>query len=132
MNFLPKIKKCPNCETFNFFKVNGIAYENEFQALKNWTLKSKILCRKCKIEVGFFINNHDKKEKFIWMDLVRCEETYSEELTKLQKNKEKYKEKNKKKEFEKTIKEIKNIQNKIRLDQVKLKIKAKIENRLLI
>ena len=82
--------------------------------------------------MGFFINNHDKKEKFIWMDLVRCEETYSEELTKLQKNKEKYKEKNKKKEFEKTIKEIQSIQNKIRLDQVKLKIKAKIENRLLI
>ena len=131
MNLLPKIKKCPHCETFNFLRVNGIIYDNEFQTLKDWTLKSKILCRKCKIEVGLFINNHDKKEKFIWMDFVRCEEVYLKKLDKLQKNKDKYKVKNKKKEFEKTIREIQSIQNQIRLDQVKLKIKTKIENRLL-
>ena len=133
MNFLPKIKKCPNCETFNFFKVNGIAYENEFQALKNWTLKSKIDCRKCKIEIGLFINNDENtREKFIWMDFVRCEENYLKKLNKLQKNKDKYRENNKEKEFAKTIKEIQNIQNQIRLDQIKLKIKVKIENRLLV
>ena len=59
MNLLPKIKKCPHCETLNFVRINGIIYDNEFQTLKDWTLKSKILCRKCKIEVGLFINNHD-------------------------------------------------------------------------
>ena len=129
MNLLPKIKKCPHCETFNFLRINGIAYDNEFQTLKNWTLKSKILCRKCKIEVGCFINNHDKKEKFIWMDLVRCEETYSEELTKLQKNKEKYKEKNKELKYTKTIKEIEDVLNQMRLDQIKIKVKARIQNK---
>ena len=129
MNLLPKIKRCPHCETLNFIRINGIIYENEFQTLKDWTLKNKILCRKCKIEVGFFINNHDKAEKFIWMDLVRCEETYLKKLAKLQKNKDKYREKNKEKELIKTMKEIQDIQNLIRLNQIKLKVKAKIQNR---
>ena len=66
------------------------------------------------------------------MDFVRCEEIYLKKLNKLQKNKDKYKENNKEKEFIKTIKEIQNIQNQIRLEQVKLKVKTKIENRLLI
>ena len=132
MNILPKIKKCPHCETFIFVRINGIAYENEFQTLKNWTLKRKILCRRCRIELGLFINNNDKKEKFIWMDFVRCEESYSKKLEKLQKNKDKYEENNKKKEFFKTIKEIQDVQNQVRLDQVKLKIKAKIESKVFI
>ena len=63
------------------------------------------------------------------MDFIRCEETYLKKLAKLQKNKDKYKENNKDKEFMKTIKEIQTIQNQIRLNQVKLKVKAKIENR---
>ena len=44
MNLLPKIKRCPHCETLNFIRINGIIYENEFQTLKDWTLKNKILC----------------------------------------------------------------------------------------
>ena len=129
MNLLPKIKKCPQCETFNFLRINGISYDNEFQTLKNWTLKSKILCRKCKIELGLFIDNHEKKEKLVWMDFVRCEETYLKKLDKLQKSKDKYREKNKEKEFMKVIKEIQDIQNQIRLDQIKLKVKSKIQSR---
>ena len=130
MLFLPKIKKCPHCGTFNFVRINGISYNNEFQNLKDWELKSKICCRKCQIEVGLFINIHDKKkEKFIWMDFIRCEETYLKKLSKLQKNKDKYKEKNKEKEYQKIIGEIQSIQNKIRLDQVKIRIKAKIQNK---
>ena len=131
MYLLPKIKQCPQCETFNFVRINGITYNNNFQNLKNWTLKNKTHCRKCKIELGLFINNHDKKEKFIWMDFFRCEEVYLKRLGKLQQNKLKYEETNKRKEFLKTIKEIQDIQNQIRLDQVKLKIKTKIENRML-
>ena len=132
MNILPKLKKCPNCETINFFRINGITYDNELQTLKDWTLKSKINCRKCKIEIGLFVNNEDKKVKPIWIDFIKCEETHLKKLNILQKNKDKYIEKNKEKEFNKTIKEIQNIQNQIRLDQVKLKIKTKIEHRLSI
>ena len=129
MNLLPKIKRCPQCETYNFLRINGITYDNEFQTLKDWTLKSKTICRKCKIELGLFINNHEKKEKFIWMDFVRCEESYLKKLDKLQKNKDKYREKNKEKELIKVMKEIQDIQNQIRLEQVKLKVKSKIQNR---
>jgi hypothetical protein len=132
MNILPKLKKCPNCETINFFRINGIVYENIFQTLKGWTLKSKINCRKCKIKIGFFVNNEDKKVKSIWIDFIQCEEVHLKKLSKLQKNKTKYRENNKEKEFVRTIKEIQDIQNQIRLNQVKLKIKAKIENRLAI
>tara|TARA_B110000438_G_C15612840_1_gene562977 strand:+ start:181 stop:579 length:399 start_codon:yes stop_codon:yes gene_type:complete len=132
MNILPKLKQCPNCETINFFRINGIVYKNEFQTLKDWTLKSQIKCRKCKIKLGLFINNEDKRIKSIWIDFIQCEEIHLKKLCKLQKNKFKYRELNKEKEFAKTIKEIQNIQNLIRLNQVKLKIKAKIENRLSI
>ena len=83
MNLLPKIKKCPHCETLNFVRINGIIYDNEFQTLKDWTLKSKILCRKCKIEVGLFINNHDSyfinvkvSVYFIFFDLQKRFNTY--------------------------------------------------------
>ena len=130
MNILPHLKKCPNCETINFFRVNGIIYDNELETLKDWTLKSKIKCRKCKITIGLFVNNEDKKAKSIWIDFIKCEETHLKKLSKLQKNKDKYRKDNKEKEFKKTIKEIQNVQNQIRLDQIKLKIKAKIENRL--
>tara|TARA_B110000438_G_C15654028_1_gene580851 strand:- start:444 stop:842 length:399 start_codon:yes stop_codon:yes gene_type:complete len=132
MNILPHLKKCPNCETINFFRVNGIIYDNELETLKDWTLKSKIKCRKCKITIGLFVNNEDKKAKSIWIDFIKCEETHLKKLSKLQKNKDKYRKDNKEKEFKKTIKEIQNVQNQIRLDQIKLKIKAKIENRLSI
>ena len=132
INLLPKIKACPNCETLNFLRINGIVYENEFQTLKNWTLKNKTNCRKCKIELGLFISNDDKKAKFIWLDFIRCEESYLKKLNKLQKTKDKYEENNEEKEFKKTVKQIQSIQNQIRLQQIKLKIKAKIENRLLI
>ena len=133
MSLLPKIKKCPHCRAFNLVRINGITYNNEFQILKDWQLKSKIYCRRCKIEVGLFTNTRDKKkEKFIWMDFIRCEETYLKKLTRLEKNKIKYEENDKRKEYLRTIKQIQDIQNEIRLDQIKLKIKIKIQNRLII
>ena len=128
MNILPKIKKCPNCKRFNFFRLDLAIYENHFIALKNWSLKKIISCKKCRIEIGLFINEHTQDEKFIWMDFIRCEENYFHKLEKLQKSKEKYKDKNKEKEFLRTIKQIQDIQNQIRLDQTKIKVKAKIQN----
>ena len=128
MSFLPRIKRCPNCASINLLKINGIAYENEFQTLKDWTLKKKTNCRKCKIEIGLFINHQNKEEKIVWLDIIKCEEPYVKKLNKLQKNKDKYKEKGKEKECLKVIKDIQTIQNKIRLDQVKVKVKLKIQN----
>ena len=129
MNFLPKIKRCPNCYSVNILKINGVSYDNNFKSLSDWTLKKKFNCRKCKINLGLFINNLNKVEKLIWVDLLNCSEIHSVELNKLQKNKNKYEEKGNKKEYLKVIKNIENIQNQIRLDQVKIKIKVKIQNR---
>ena len=129
MNFLPKIKHCPNCSAVNILRINGIVYKNNFQSLTDWSLKKVFNCRKCKVELGLFINNLDKQEKLIWLDFLQCEEDHLSELNKLNKSKNKYKEKKNIKEFQKISKEIEDIQNQIRSDQIKVKIKLKIQNR---
>ena len=132
MNFFLKIKKCPCCNSVNIFRTNGVSYKNNLKSLEDWTLKKIIVCRKCRIEFGLFINNKITLEKIIWMDMIKCEDNYLDELNRLQKNKEKYKEKNKELKYIKTIKEIENVLNKIRLDQIKIKVKIKIQNKSML
>ena len=50
----------------------------------------------------------------------------------MRKIKDKYKEKEREKEYLKVIKEIESIQNQIRIDKIKLKIKAKIQNKRML
>ena len=131
MNLLPKIKECPNCNSMNLIRINGITYENKFKSLNEWILKKIFNCRKCKVQLGLFIHNYEyKKEKLIWLDLFKCEDSYFDQLNKLNINKIKNKSQNKK--YNELLKEIQNIQNKIRLDQIKIKVKAKIQNRGLL
>jgi len=127
---LPKIKKCPCCSAFNLFQVNGIAYENKFKSLIDWTLKKTIFCRKCGIEFGLFINDKCKKalEQIVWMDILKCSDNRVDELNKLQKNKEKFKLQNKELKYIKTLKEIECVLNQIREAKINVKIKAKINN----
>jgi len=129
MNFLPKFKRCPCCNAVNLFKVNGAAYKSEFKSLIDWTLKRKITCRKCRVEFGLFVNSDNTIEKIIWIDMIKCEDDYLDQLNKLQKNKEKYKENNKELKYLKTIKEIEDVLNQMRLDQIKIKVKARIQNK---
>jgi len=129
INLLPKIKKCPSCGSLNLFRINGIAYKNNFKSLSDWTLKKIIDCRKCKVELGLFINNKNKEvEKVVWIEMLQCEDVCSDELSKLQINKEIYRQKNRNNEYKKILLEIENIQNKIRLDKVKVKVKVKMQN----
>ena len=111
--------------------VNGEAFQNDFLSLKDWTLKKKFNCRKCNIELGLFINNN-KQEKLIWLEFLSCEEPFLPKLTKLYEKKKKYREVNKENEYIKTIKEIESIQNLIRSDQTKIRIKVRIENKGLV
>ena len=62
------------------------------------------------------------------MELLECEDVCLDTLNKLQINKAKYKEKNKEREYKNTLQQIQDIQNKIRFDQSKVKIKAKMQN----
>ena len=129
MNLLPKFKYCPNCTAVNILRINGIVYKNNFQSLIDWNLKKVFKCRKCKVELGLFINNLNGHEKLVWLDFLQCEEEHISKLNKLQKNKTKYKEKKNIKEFQKISREIENIQNQIRMSQIKVKIKLKIQSR---
>ena len=128
MNILPKIRKCPCCSTLNLVKVNGITYENPYQSLKEWIIKKKYECRKCREKIGLLINNTDlKKEKDVWFSYINCEDSYYNKLIELQKIKVNCKKENKK--FFNTIDQIRDIQNIIQSNKVKLKIKLKIENK---
>ena len=127
---LPKIKRCPCCNALNLFQVNGIAYENKFKSLIDWTLKKTIVCRKCGIEFGLFVNNKYKKalEQIVWIDILKCSDNRLDELNKLEKNKEKFKLQNKELRYIKTLKEIECVLNQIREAKINVKIKAKINN----
>ena len=42
MNILPKVKKCPCCNSINLIKINGVAWENKFSSLSEWILKKNL------------------------------------------------------------------------------------------
>jgi len=129
---LPKFKKCPSCDSTNLIRINGVSYENKFSSLSEWTLKKKFNCRKCRVELGLFLHNSMQVQKLIWFDILECEEKQLNKLNKLEKNRIKYIEKNMNKEFKKATSQIQVILNKIRLDQIQIKIKVKIQNRVLL
>ena len=119
MGLLPQIKQCPRCRAINILRINGVAYGNMFKSFADWTLKKIFSCRKCKVELGLFVDDGmDKKEKLVWIDLLRCEETYYDRLTQLQIDESRYEERNEK--YYEVQKKINDIQNKIRLDQINI------------
>tara|TARA_B110000438_G_C15796344_1_gene643030 strand:+ start:82 stop:489 length:408 start_codon:yes stop_codon:yes gene_type:complete len=124
---LPKIKECPCCRKTNVILVNGIDYKNNFHSMSGWVIKKIFNCRRCKVELGLFVNNTDKKEKIIWIEIFKCEDAYFTQLGALQKIKEKNIGNQKK--YDKTLDEISILHNKIRAEQVKVKIKVKIQNK---
>ncbi|MAH53565.1 MAG: hypothetical protein QGF80_05390 [Pelagibacteraceae bacterium] len=125
---LPRVRKCPRREGFNVFRVNGVTYENAFKSLADWTIKKIFNCRKCKIELGLFEHSDiEKKEKLVWIDLFKCEDYYYDQLKELQIDETKNTKQSKK--YHKVQSEITNIRNKIALDQIKVKIKAKIKKK---
>jgi len=129
MSIIPEIKRCPCCETFNFIKVSAVIAERHFSNLKNWTLKQKFICRKCKEELGLFFNNSQKsEEKIVWLNNLNIEEHYLNKLNALEKIRSKlFKIKNK--EYFDVLKDIKDVENKMHLDKIKLKVKFKIQRR---
>ena len=99
-----------------------------FVLLSKWVLKKKFNCRKCNEELGLFINN--KEEKIVWLDYYKCKDYHFVKLEKLQKEKDK-KHKSEKK-YAEILKTIQNVQNEIRLNQIKIKVNFKIKNRSML
>ena len=129
IGMLPKIKRCPCCNAINLIKINGVILKNNFKSFSDWSLKTKLNCRKCKVELGLFIGQKSEVEKVVWIDMLKCEDNYLDRLNKLQKNKERYKEKNNELKYTKTVKEIEDVLNQIRVDQIKIKVKTRIQNK---
>ena len=128
MIFLPKFKKCPCCNSYNAIRINGITYDNNFKSMGDWILKKKIKCKKCNEELALFVNaKNNKDEKLVWINHLKCEDVYFKQLNDLQISKDKLLINSK--HYSAAHKRINDIQNDIRLAQVKLKIKIKIQNR---
>ncbi len=127
MNMLPKIRRCPCCNTISLIKVNGVSYQNGFESLSEWNLKKIFNCRKCNVQLGLFSDKLEQKDKLIWLDFLKCEDSYHNKLNKLYKVKEKNKNNNKK--LNDVLQEIEKIQNEINLAKIKLKIKFKLQHK---
>ena len=127
MSLMPKIKSCPCCKSLNLFRVNGVSYENVFYSMSEWKLNRKFNCRKCKTELGFFTHNNNQEEKTVWIDMLKCEDPYYKYLKSLRESNNKLK--NNKKKHQEILQEINEIQDKIKLDKIKVKIKSKITNK---
>ena len=127
MNMLPKIRRCPCCNTISLIKVNGVSYQNGFESLSEWNLKKIFNCRKCNVQLGLFSDKLEQKDKLIWLDFLKCEDSYHNKLNKLYKVKEKNK--NNDKKLNDALQEIEKIQNEINLAKIKLKIKFKLQHK---
>ena len=127
MSVFPKIKKCPCCTAINLIRINGITYDNQFKSMEDLKLKKIFNCRKCKQQLGLFINQSERKEKLIWLEHYKCYDDYFNDLSRLEI--EKCKSKKSSKKYFVILKEIRNVQNAIFLNQTKAKIKIKIQNR---
>ena len=128
MNILPRLKRCPCCDTLILVKINGKTYRNIYQVFADWILKKKFNCRKCKEELALFTHPTNNEEKLVWLSYLECEDCYHSEMLKLQNEKIK-RSKNINKKYYETLKNIENIQNKISISRVKLKIKLKIKSK---
>ena len=124
---LPKVKRCPCCSSINMIRADGVNYENNSKSLAKSVLKKKIKCRKCKEEIGYF-SKSPEQEKFVWLNELMCEDFYFERLNKLKKIKSKLSKSLDEKYYE-VLNEIESIENSIRQDKIKLKIKFKIQKR---
>jgi len=127
MNVFPKIKKCPCCTAINLIRINGITYDNQFKSMKDLTLKKIFNCRKCKQQLGLFINQSERKEKLIWLEHYKCYDDYFNDLSRLEI--EKYKSKKNSKKYFVILKEITKVKNSIFYNQTKANIKLKIQSR---
>jgi len=127
---LPKFRRCPSCDGLNAILLNGITYQNNFKSLQGWILKKVFKCRKCKVEIGLFLHTQSQQENIIWIDCFKLEDNHYDELIKLEKERKKYLKYKSDRKYRNAVKEIRDIQNEIRLNQIKLKVKFKIQNRI--
>ena len=127
MGLLPKVTRCPCCNALNFIRLNGIEYDNPFRSFASWKIKRRFNCRKCHEELGLFTNSSNI-EKIFWLNMIKCEELYSDRLNILNERKAKLSKIGNQKYYD-TLKDIDDIQNQIRLDKIKLKIKFKISKK---
>ena len=127
-----KIKQCPCCQANNLISLNGMACKSKFKIFSGWTIKKIFNCRRCKEELGVFLKNSlNVEEKIFWLKRVKCEEHYYEKLHTLEERKNKLAKIQSKKYYQ-TLKDIEDIQNNIRTDILKLKVKFKIQRRAML
>ncbi len=124
----PQIKRCPCCGTANLMGIKNENLENPYKSFEGWIIKKKFSCRGCKEQIIYFTKDSNKIKKLLWVDDLKCDEIYYDKLNKLQKRKNKLS-KNLNSKYYEIVDQIQEIQNQIRTDKIKLKIKLKIQKR---
>ena len=132
---LPHLTKCPCCANSNFVILNKVAQDHNFKSLENYVLRKKFKCKKCGEEIALFLSDSNE-EKVLWLNMFMCEENYYNELTKLKQRRAKLSTAkikslaNVNDKFSLIQKEIDEIKRKIQSEQIRLKIKLKIQKRV--
>jgi len=126
-----KIFRCPCCNKVHFTRLNGVQFENKFQTLQDYTIKKKIECQKCFINISVLIHNENSSSKIIWDEYYYYEDEAKFKLDELQAQKDKIlqdpeNDDMKRHRLENVLKEIRQIQNWVSKHQASLRIKARI------
>jgi len=128
-----KIKECPCCKKLNFiwFLKEPPVIENNFRSFAGWSLIKTFNCRSCKEQIGIFREKSQNLQKFAWLSEVRCEDNYVDDL-RILREKQSSLSSNIDSEYYKVLNKIFYINNKIKSEKNKLKIKLKIEKKVFL
>jgi len=125
-----KFFKCPCCSKLHITRVNGIAFENTFATLQDYTIKKKLKCSKCQNNLMVLVHNKKGETKIIWDEYYRIYDDAFQKQEQLQIQKDQIlslEDNNEKEEsLNKVLKEMRDLQNEVNIKQSKLRIKARV------
>jgi hypothetical protein len=121
-----KLRKCPCCFSLNIVLNRNSIYENNYKNFLGWKLKEKFNCRKCKEEVGLFIEEKYNLKKLIWLNGLKCEENYYDQLFYLEERQSLFSNQ-KNQEYFQAQNKIRNIKRQIIKERNNIKIKNKVD-----
>lgn len=126
---LPKIINCPWCNKTHFVKLNGIQFENNFKSLQEYTIKKRLRCSKCDANLAILTHNQDGRRRVIWESYYQIFDDQFEPLKELQDKKEYIlkTEANPNGSLTSVLDKIRDIENQIRADQAKIRIKQRLQ-----
>jgi transcription elongation factor Elf1 len=125
-----KFFKCPCCTKLHFTRLNGVQFENTYKTLQDYSIKKRLKCGKCHNNLAVLVHNKENQTRIIWEEYYQVYDNSYEQQLLLQSKKEEVlkREDNSEKQnqLEKILKELRDLQNQVSIQQSKIRIKAKV------